>query len=177
MMIKNSKRRGYAALVFLFSAMLFIIPTLAFTFRQLVKFSDLTDILLQQKQEKISILTSEKKSIEHLHHEVSLIILMDESVNPISSSELLFHENLETIGNHTLSSEIYYMNYVVSDDSVISDALKYPPSQKIIADERHFLIVTTLIKTDMPSFRKETAVIVSPSGDISELWQREFVIY
>ena len=176
-MIRSSKRKGYALLVFLFSSMIFIIPALVITFRQLTKFSDLTYILLEQKHEKIAILTSLKESRERLSNEVSLVMLMSVQVNPGASSELLYHENSVTIGNNTLTSRIYYMNYTISDDTVISDALNYPPSQKIIANERHFLIVITLHKTDIPSYRKETAVEIEASGNINELWQREFVIY
>jgi hypothetical protein len=176
-MIANSKHRGYAALFFLFGAMVFIIPTLVITFKHVLKFNDLTNILLEQKQEKIAILTSVNKALELLSGNVSFITLLNVSVNPSSSSELLIHENSETIGDHTLYSKTYYMNYIISDDTVISDALNYPPSQKIVAAERHFLIVTTLYKADSPSHREETAVRIAPSGSIDEIWRREFVIY
>jgi hypothetical protein len=176
-MIVNSNHRGYAALVFLLSAMIFIIPTLAITFRHVVKFDDLTNILLVQKQEKTAILTSVSKALDLLSGDVSLITSLDVSVNPGASSELLIHENSEALGDHTLYSKTYYMNYIISDDTIISDALNYPPSHRAIADKRHFLIVTTLDKGNLPSYREETAVEIAPSGNIDEIWRREYVIY
>jgi len=176
-MIMKLKRRGYAAIIFLFSAMVFIIPTLAITFRQTMKFSDLTTVLLSQKHEKIAILTSTNKSIEHLSSEADYILSLTVSVNPSSSSELLIYEKSETYGDNTLSSEIYYMNYVISDDSVISDVFNFPPSQESYAGERHLLVKTTLYKNNLPSFREETAVEITVFGNINEFWRREFVIY
>jgi len=170
----SSKRRGYVAIIFLFSAILFIIPTLAITFRQVLKFNDLTGILLAGKQEKIAILTSNKESIEHLSTDIPYILSRVASVNPSSSSELLIHENSGTIGDYSLSSKVYYMNYVISDDTVMSDALNYPPSQKIVADERHILLVTAIHKNELPSRREETALEITSTGQINELWHREY---
>jgi len=173
----NSKREGYAVLVFLFSSMIFLIPALAITYRQFMKFSDLTGVLIQQKQEKIAILKSTNESIEYLSSDKYPLLSFAVSVNPSSSSELLIYENSGIMGEHKLSSVIYYMNYVISDDSIISDASHYPPSQKTSAGERHFLIKTTLNKDGIPSHCEETAVEITPSGNINEIWHREFVIY
>ena len=142
-----------------------------------MKFGDLSTILLSQKQEKIAILTLTNESIELLSSDVGAILSMAVSVNPGSSSELLVYEKSETFGDNTLSSEVFYMNYVISDDSLISDVLDFPPSQEIIAGERHLLVKTTLYKNNMPSFREETAVEITVSGNINKFWRREFVIY
>ena len=177
LIITNSKRRGYAALVFLLSAMVFIIPALAITFRQVSKFDDLTRILLAEKQERIAILTSINETVEHLQANIPHILTWGTSVNPGSSSELLIYENSGTMGDYSISSKVYYMNYVVSDDADMSDALNYPPSQKIVADERHFLVRTIILKNELPSHREETALEITSSGHINELWHREYVVY
>ena len=176
-MLTNTKRRGYVVIIFLLSAILFIIPTLVITFRQVSKFNDLTGILLAGKQEKIAILTSNKESIEHLSINIPNILSWGTSVNPSSSSELLVHENTISTGDYTISSKVQYMNYVISDDAVMSDALNYPPSQKIVADERHILLATTIHKNYLPSHREETALEISSSGHINVLWHREYTIY
>jgi hypothetical protein len=172
-----SKRRGFVAIVFLFSAIIFIIPTLALTFRQTLKFSDLTTILIAQKQEKIAISTSTNESIEHLLSEADSILSLAVSVNPSSSLELLVYKKSETFGDNTLSSEIYYMNYVISDDSAIFDVLNFPPSQKTFAGERHLLVKTTLYKNNMPSLCEENAIEITVFGDFNKFWHREFVFY
>jgi len=157
--------------------MIFLIPMLAITFKQVQKFNDLSGVLLQQKHDKIAVLKSTNKSIEHLSSGASPYLSMAVSINPSLSSELLIYENSEIMGNHTLKSRIYYMNYIVSDDTIISDAPDFPPSQKSFAGERHFLIKTTIHKVDTPSYCEETAVEITPSGNIKELWHREYIIY
>jgi len=178
---KNSKRGGYAAIVLLFSSMIIIIPLLAVTFEQLMKFKDLADMLLRQKHEKIAVSTEINKSMEFLLKSItSYSSILD---NPSSSSKLLIHRDSGIIGENTLLSEIYHMNYVISDeidlsdDKAISDVFYFPPSRKTIAGERHFLIKTTLNKNEAPSYCKEVAVEISVSGNINELWHREYIIY
>jgi len=173
-LIHKTKHRGYVAIVFLFSAIIFIIPTLAITFRQVLKFNDVTAVLLQQKQERIALYTLMNKSKEHLIY-MSPFSSSAIVVDPISSSELLVNEVSETIGDHTLSSKIYNMDYVISDDTVISDALDYPPSQITFTGEKHFLIKTTIQKEEIPSYCIETAYEITISGSIYEMWQREFI--
>jgi hypothetical protein len=174
--LMNSKRRGYAAIIFLFGAIIFIVPTLVITFRQVMKFNDLTFVLLQQKQEKIALYTLINKSAEHLF-DISAHFSSTVLVNPSSSSELLVYTVSETMGDHTLSSHIYNMNYVISDDTVISDVLDFPPSQITIAGEKYFLIKTTIQKNEIPSYCIETAIEITNSGSINEVWRREYLIY
>ena len=175
---KYIKREGYTTLIFLISSMLIIVPLLTATFGQVTKFRDLTDISIRQKHEQIAVLTSINKSIEFLltsgiHYFIPDAPLID----PSSSTELLVHEDSGIIAEFTLSSEIYNMNYVISDDTGISDILIFPPSQKTVAGAKHFLIRTTIHKSEAPSYCVEIAARLTPIGDVDELWRREFVIY
>ena len=182
--LHKSKRGGYATLILLISSMIIIAPLLAVTFGQAEKFSYLANMLIRQKQERIVALTSINKSVEFLSTSgIHYFFPEDTLVNPSSSFELLVSEDSRIIGEYTLSSEIYNMNYVISDDADIlsympmSDIIKFPPSRKAVAGEKHFLIVTTILKEKLPSYRMETAVEIAPSGNANELWSREFVIY
>ena len=169
---------------FLIASMIVIIPILAVTFGQLMKFNSLTEILIRQKNEEIAVLKETNKSVKLLSSPVIRHFLLEDAlINPSSSSELLVHKNSEIIGKNTLATEIYSMNYIISsdidlsDETIISDVHNFPPSRKIIAGERHFLIKTTLNKNEAPSFCKETAFEITVSGNINELWHREYVIY
>ena len=181
------KRGGYATLTLLISAMIIIIPLLAITFRQAMKFSDLAIMRIRQKQEEIVVLTSINESVEYLLKSRAYDPYLPEGagalINPGSSSELFIRKSSETIGQYTLLTEIYDMNYVISDDidvtsnAVMSDILNFPPSQRAVAGNRHFLIKITVHKNETPSYRKETAVEIAASGNVSKLWSREFFLY
>ena len=180
----NCHKRGYVTVVFLIVSMIVIIQILAVTFRQLMKFYDLSEIVIQQKNEEIAALKGTNISAELLSSPgIRSFLLEGALVNPHSSSELLVYINSEIIGKNTLSTEIYSMNYTISsdidlsDESIISDVHNYPPSRKTIAGERYFLIKTTLNKNEAPSFCKETAFEITVSGNTNELWHREYVIY
>ena len=164
-------------MIFLFSAMIFIIPLLAVTFAQTMKFNDLGEILIPPQREKIAVSAAFDKSLEYLTESGIIIHYSSVSINPGWSAELLVRETNETIGGYPITSEIYYMNYVISDDTHVFDALKYPPSQKTVAGELHFLIKTTLPKNEAPSRCEETAVEITVTGDVNVLWHREYVIY
>ena len=175
---KNSKRRGFVAIVFLFSSMMIIIPLLAATFGQVMKFNSLSGILMRQKYEQIAVLTAINESVGFLATSGIYNLLPDDAlIDPSSSSELLVRGIYETIGRYTFLTNIYYMNYVISNDTFISDIFEFPPSRKTIEGEKHFLIRITINKNEAPSYRKETAVVIAPSGDLNELWRKEFYIF
>ena len=175
--MKKSKHRGYAAIILLFSSIIIITPVIASTFKQLLKFSEISHILIQQKHERIAVLRAINESMDNLSAPGMTKDFHAVLINPSSSNELLVRNIHETIEGHAVSSRIYYMNYVISDDTIVTDALNFPPSKRPIAGERHFLIKTILHKNETPSFCKEIAVGITASGKINELWQREYVIF
>ncbi|MCL1940824.1 MAG: hypothetical protein FWG09_02695 [Synergistaceae bacterium] len=177
MKLLYSKHRGYVAIIFLFSAMIFIIPLLAVTFNQTMKFNDLGSVLIPPQREKAAVSAAFDKSVEYLTESGIIFHYLSVSVNPGWSAELLVREVDETIDGYALTTEIYYMNYVISDDTHVFDALKFPPSQKTVAGEQHFLVKTTLPKNEAPSRCEETAVEITVTGDVNVLWHREYVIY